>query len=107
MRAVGQADRGRGAGDFLDRDGMGEVAHARPAVFLLDRDAEQAELAHLAPELVGEGVRPVGVGRDRLHALLRPAMDHVAQGGDLVAEVEGHRGSEHAASPAFIERLFK
>ena len=56
MRAVGQADRGRAARDFLHRHAMGEIAEPGAAVFLLDGDAVQAERAHLRPQIAREGV---------------------------------------------------
>ncbi len=59
MGAVGQADRGRGARDFLHRDAVLEIAEARPAIVLLHRDAEQAEPAHLLPEVHRELVGAV------------------------------------------------
>ena len=43
MRAIRQPDRGRRARDLLHRDDVLQVAHAGAAVFLLDRDAEDAE----------------------------------------------------------------
>jgi hypothetical protein len=104
--AVGQADRGRGAADLLDRDGVREVAHARAAVFLVHGDAQKPKLPHLAPELVGKRVGPVDLGRHRLHAVLRPAVDHLAQRVHVLAEVERHRGHEHGTRPPLIERLF-
>ena len=54
MRAVGEADRGRGARHFLDRDAMLEIAEPKPAVFLRRGDAVQAERAHLRPEVARE-----------------------------------------------------
>jgi hypothetical protein len=49
VRAVGQADRGGGARDFLHRHAVLEIAEARAAVFFLDGDAVQTEFAHLRP----------------------------------------------------------
>ena len=65
MRPVGQSDRGRGTADLLHRDAMFEVAHAGTAPFLLDRDAEDAEVTHLAPEVWREGVVAVDGGGAR------------------------------------------
>ena len=44
---------------------MLEIAHAGAAILLLDGDAEQAEVAELAPEVHGEFVRAVDLGRAR------------------------------------------
>src|SRR6202008_3221992 len=59
MRAVGEADRGRGARDLFHGDDVGEIAHRRAAVLLFHRDAEEAERAELAPEVRREFVRTV------------------------------------------------
>src|SRR3546814_9758203 len=61
VRAIAQADRRRGPADLLHRHAMLEVAHAGAAVFLADCDAEHAEAAELAPEVVREGVVAVDV----------------------------------------------
>ena len=71
MRPVGEADRGRGARDFLDRDAMLEIAEAEPAVFLGRSDPVQPERAHLRPEVAGELVVAVDGGRARRDLLVR------------------------------------
>ena len=65
MRAVGQADRGRGARNLLHRDDMGEIAHAGAAVIRIGGDAEQAERAEFLPQMRGEFVAS---GRSRRRA---------------------------------------
>jgi DNA-binding transcriptional LysR family regulator len=60
--AVGQADRGGGAGDLLHGHDVFEIAEAEAAVFFLDGDAVQAQLAHFGPELALEGVGLVDLG---------------------------------------------
>ena len=105
MCAIGQADRGRGAGDLLRRDDMGEVGHARPAVFLRHGDAQKAKIAHFLPKLCREAVGAVDLGGDRLHPVLCPAMHHVAQRLDLFSKVEFHGCGEHRRPPG-NERLF-
>ena len=47
------------------RHDMLEVAQAEAAVFLLDGDAVQAELAHLRPQLAREPVLGVDLGGER------------------------------------------
>ena len=69
VRAVGQADRGRGARDLLHRDDVFQIAHAGAAVFLLHGDAEHAEVAELAPQVHRE--RIVAVDRRRRAARSR------------------------------------
>ena len=95
MRAVAERHGGGGAGDFLNGDGMGEVGHARAAVSLIDGDAQQAKLAHFGPKLRRENIAVVDLRRHRGDAVLRPAMDHLAQGSDIFSKVEFHCGCEH------------
>ena len=67
MRAVGQADRGGGARNLLHRHAMGEIAEARAAPLLFDRDAEKTERAELRPQLARKAVGAVdlvGARRD-------------------------------------------
>ena len=54
MRAVGEPDRRRRPRHLLHRQAMLEIAEARAAIFLLDRDAVQAERADFRPEVAGE-----------------------------------------------------
>ena len=98
MRPVAEADRGGGPRHLLHRHAMGEVAHAEPAVFLGHGDSQQADLAHLRPQLHREGVGAVDLGGQRLHLLLRPAMGRVADRLDVLAERESQGGVEHGAS---------
>ncbi len=92
MGAVGQADRGRGARDFFHRHDVREVAHVGAAVFLADGDAEQAELAHLAPQVHRELVAAVDFGGARRDLVGRELLHGFAQGGDVFAVVEGQTG---------------
>src|SRR5829696_4218 len=66
---------------------MREVAHAGPAVFLLDRDAVQPERAHLGPQLDREAVGPVDLGGERRDLVLGEIAHAVAQHVDLGAEI--------------------
>ena len=94
MRAVGQADRCRGAAEFFHRDDVGEVAHAGAAVFLLHRDAEQAERAQFLPQVRRELVAVVDVRRARR---------------DLVRREVAYRGAQHVDGFAVFkakERVF-
>ena len=99
MGAVGQRHRGRGAGDFLHRHAMREVAHGGTPVVRVRRNAEQTELAHLRPQVAGEFVGFVDLGGARRDLVLRKAENHVAQGLDLVAQGKGHAGGEHSGPP--------
>ena len=67
MRAVGQADRGRAARNLLHGDAMRQIAEPRTAVFLLDGDAGQAELAQPRPQVARKlvlAVDRIGARRD-------------------------------------------
>ena len=88
VRAVAQADRGARAADLLHRDHVGEVAHVRAAVFLGHGDAQDTELAHLAPEIHRELVAAVDLGRALLDLGLRERVHGIAQRVDVFAEHE-------------------
>ena len=62
MGAVGQAYGGRCPRDFLDRDAVLEIAEARAAIFLLDRDAVQSDCADLGPEVARKLIAAVDLG---------------------------------------------
>ena len=95
MGAIAERDGGTGPGDFLDRHNMGQIAHARSAIFLRDRDAKEAEFAHLFPKIGGKFVGLIDVPGDGLDPLLCPAVHHVAQRADILAQIEIHRCIEH------------
>ena len=99
MRAVAERDRGAGPRNLLDSHGMRQIAHSGATVFLGDGDAQQAKLAHLLPQRVGESVLAVDLGGHRRHPLLRPAMHHLAQRFDFLGAVERHRSCEHGLTP--------
>ena len=86
--AVGEADGGGRAADLLHRHDMFEIAHAGAAILLGGGDAEQAERAHLAPEVGGKVVRLVDGGRARRDLLRGEAHRRVAQHVRRLAEVE-------------------
>ncbi len=92
MRAVRQADRGRGAGNLLHRHHMLEIAHAGAAKFLLDRDAEHAQIAELAPEIHRESVVAVDRRGARRDLVGGKALDRCAQHIGRLAEVEIQAG---------------
>ena len=47
--AVGQPDRGRRAADLLDRDAMGEIAHAGSTIVRIGGDAQETEFSKFRP----------------------------------------------------------
>ena len=91
VRAVAEADGGRGAAHLLDRHDVLEIAEARAAILLLDGDAVQAELAHLGPQLAREAVGLVDLGGDRRHLVGGETLDLVAQGVGGLAQTEIER----------------
>ena len=103
MRAVGQADRGRGARHLLHRDAVLEIAQARAAIFLLDRDAVQAERADLGPEIARKLIAAVDFGGARRDLVLRKRMHRLADRVRGLAEIEIEhpmRVGDHGAPPA-------
>ena len=88
MRAVGEADRRRRAAHLLHRDHVREVAHRRAAELFVDGDAEKAQVAHLAPEVVRKLVGAVDLGGTRRDLVGGELPDRRAQHVDRVAVVE-------------------
>ena len=81
--------RGVDPGQLLDRDAEREIVAAHAAVLLAERQAEQPHLAHLAHDVVGEGVTLVEVadgGRDHVVGEL---LDGLAQRLELGGQL-GH-----------------
>ncbi len=111
MGAVAQADRGRGAGDFLHRDDVFEVAEAEAAELFLDSDAVQAQFAHLGPQVAGELVLLVDFGGAGGQPFGGPAGGGVADGVSGLAEAEfhglGREGNAHAARRSIVRELRK
>ena len=88
MRAVGQADRGRGPRHLLHRDAVLEIAEAGAAIFLLDGDAVQAERADLGPEIARELIAAVDFGGARRDLVLRERIHRLAYRVRGLAEIE-------------------
>ena len=88
MRAIGQADRGRGPRHLLHRDAVLEIAEAGAAIFLLDGDAVQAERADLGPEVARKLIAAVDFGGARRDFVLRERMHRLADRIRGLAEIE-------------------
>ena len=67
---------------------MFQIAHAGAAVLLLDRDAEHAEIAELAPQI---------------HRELVVAIDRRGERRDLVGGKTLHRAAQHVRCLAEVE----
>ena len=92
VRAVGEPDGGRAAADLLHGDAVLEIAEPGAAVLLLHRDAVQAEVAELGPELARELVRFVDLRGERRDLVGGEAAHAGAQLVGRLAEVEIERG---------------
>ncbi len=88
MRAVGQPDRRGCAADLLHRNHVREVAERRAAVFFLDRDTEQPQLAQFRPQITRKLVVCVDVGRARCNPVGGERRHGFAQQVVVVAEPE-------------------
>ncbi len=92
MRPVRQTNRGRCARDFFHRNDVREITHRGAAEFFFDSNTEDAEGAHLAPQIHRELVGAVDFGSARRDFGLRELLDGFAQGGDVFAMVKGQAG---------------
>src|SRR3984893_14619648 len=88
MRAVGETDRRRRPGNFLDRDAVLEVAQPRAAILLLDGNAVQAECADFRPQVARKLVALVDVGGARRDLVARESLHGFANRVGGFAEVK-------------------
>ncbi|MNI76223.1 hypothetical protein D3C73_1324390 [compost metagenome] len=79
MRAVRQADATCCSGDFLHGNHVGQVAHACAAVFLTNRQTQQAHVAKLTPQIHRKLVSAIGFLGTWGDFLRRETRDRVAQ----------------------------
>src|SRR4051795_7937133 len=109
MRAVGQADRGRGARHFLNRDAVLQIAEPRSAILLLDRNPVQAERAHLRPEIARELIALVDFGGARRDLVARERINGLANRVRGLAEIEVEhpiRVGDHGGPPPAKSRYW-
>ena len=97
MRAVGKPDGGRGARHLFHRDAVVQIAEAQPAPFLFDRDAVQAERAHLRPQLAREMLGAVDFRGERRDLGAGEFLRRLAygDGGFVEADIGGRSMVEH------------
>ena len=102
MRAVGQPDRGTGAGNLFHRHAVREIAKPRPAIFFIDGYTVQAERAHFGPQVAREHIVAVDGRRARRDTILGEAVDrltqHVGLGTETEIEARPCRGDHKAAA---------
>src|ERR1700674_2910973 len=67
---------------------MGEIAHPGAAPFLLDRDAQEAKLAHLRPQVAWKFVAAIDLGGARRDLVAGKVGHGVAQPVEVFAEAE-------------------
>ena len=65
MRAIRQRNRCRGPADFFHRDHMLKITKPGAAVLFGNGHAQQAKITELAPQIVGEFVLLINLGRAR------------------------------------------
>src|ERR1700679_3807205 len=73
MRAVGETQRARRAGDLLPRDCVREIAEARAAPTVGHRDTQQPLRTELRPEVAWKFIRAIDFRRTRRNPFLREA----------------------------------
>ena len=79
------------ARQLLNRERISQRVGAAAAVLLRERDAHEVELAELADDLVGEGLGPVELLRDRRDFAFREVAHGALDQLVVVREVEVHR----------------
>ena len=92
MRAVGQSDGGAARARFPPWRRNGRDSPGRCRRVLLDRDAEQAKLAELRPQLARKRVGAIDLVGERRDLVLRETRAPVAQHVDVAAKTEIEAG---------------
>ena len=90
MRAIRQADRCTGAGDFLNHDGVCQIGHICPAIGFVHRHAQQAQIPHFTPKFVWKFIGTINLGGHGFHPFLCPAMHSFLQGMNIFTQIERH-----------------
>src|SRR6267154_1413141 len=110
MRAIGQADRRRGARNLLHRDAVLEIAEPASAILLLDGNAVQAERADFRPQVARKLVALVDFGSPRRDLVGGEILHGLAYGVGGFAEIEVEHsmrvGNHDGAASGQIVRLF-
>ena len=88
MRTVRQRHGRRRAGELFHHDDVGEVAEVRPAVLLGHGHAVGSEIAELLPQIFGEQILPIDLGRARRDLLVGKTSNGGAKRVDGLAELE-------------------
>jgi hypothetical protein len=96
------AERAR---DLSIADAVREIAHRGAAVLILDRDAEEAEVAHLAPQVGGKRVGAVDRFRARRDFVRRELLHRRAQEVDRFAVIERQAGNSSTLTSLLCIRL--
>jgi hypothetical protein len=78
VRSIRQADRCRRARNLFHRNDMGQVTHRTTAVVWFDSDAQEAQGAHLFPQVGRELVGTIDLGGTRRDFSLRKLLNDVA-----------------------------
>src|SRR6185437_8097682 len=84
----GKPNRGAGTRNLLHGYAVFEIAEPCPAVFLLDRNAMQAECSHLGPKIAWENIVPIYIARTGRDAILRKIAHGFAQHVDVRPKAE-------------------
>jgi len=84
---------GAGAAEFFDNQGVGDRVHRQPAVGFGKGEAEEAVLAQLRQQRVGDLAALVHFARQRGDLAARESTHHVAHHELILGEFEVHRAA--------------
>jgi hypothetical protein len=87
----GDADRGVGAADLLQRQVISDEVTSRSAVLLRDGHPHEAQIGHLRNDVVREHLPLVQLCGARTYLLLRVLVGEVAPPSLLTGKIEVHR----------------
>src|SRR6476646_9588071 len=102
MRAIGEAHGSRTAADFFHGNDVFEIAETGTSPLFLDRDAVQAERAHLRPKLAWKHIGAIDLLCDRRDLVSGESANRLSQRVRGLAEIVFKRavvGTGHTWTP--------
>ena len=85
MRPVGQADTGRGSGDFFNHHGMGQIAQAAAAKVFIYGDPKDPKIPQLLPQLRRKLIVAIHICRQGFNLFLCKTMHQCLKSVDILS----------------------
>ena len=100
--AVRQADRRTGARNFFHGHHVRQIAHVGATVLFTNGDTQNAQAAHLAPQIHGKLVAAIDFGRTRRNLSLGKFTHCIAQGINVFSQLKIQSWHIHGIHPCSV-----